>query len=171
MSGHFSAPLDSFVWIDGVRWQLVTGFRYYLTDNEAGEFVDVPGGFTTNFASIPRSLRAIFSPTDKDYAQIAIVHDKLFLAPVIRTAHSARPCLFEETPGIFLHGSETLGAGWVKRRVKYRMLQGFSRGAWDAYREQDKIPAPHVALTPRELARFEARAVEDRLVYPLLGNA
>src|SRR5258706_73659 len=91
VSGHFSAPLGRFDWIDGVDWRLVDGFRYYLTPDEGGEFVEVPAGFVTNFASVPRVLQNLCPPTGKS-AQIAVVHDKLFPAPVIRTPASARPC-------------------------------------------------------------------------------
>lgn len=138
MSGHFSAPLGSFHWIDGISWRLLDGFRYYLTPDEAGEFVDVPAGFVTNFASIPRVFQNLF-PTTGKYAQIAVVHDKLFLAPVIRTAHGARPCTFQETPRIFVDGAQVLGVSWLVRRTMYRLLQAFSRPQWDHYRALDRV--------------------------------
>ncbi len=37
--------------------------------------VAVPPGFVTDFASIPRLLQPIFSPTDPDYSEAATGHD------------------------------------------------------------------------------------------------
>ena len=163
MSGHFSAPLTHLDWIDGEKYRIDTGFRYYLTDNENGEFVDVPDGFVTNFASIPSVLRAIYSPTDKTYAQIAVVHDKLFLAPVIRLRLSARPCAFEETPDIFLDGTRVLGASLFKQRTMYRSLQWFSRGPWNDYREADRAFTLAGSASPAALKKFELAQVLPRI--------
>ena len=138
--GHFSRPLGRFEWIDGTHWRILDGFRYYLTEDEgpAGEFVDVPDGFVTNFASIPRPLWALFPPTGRTYAQISCVHDKLFTAPVSRSAHSARPCRFRETAHIYVDGAKAAGAAWLVRRTMFRMLQLFSHPSWEAYRAQDR---------------------------------
>jgi hypothetical protein len=157
MVGHFSAPLIDADpgWLDGERFVIRRGFRYYLTDNEAGEFVDVPANFVTNFASTPRLLWNLFPPTGS-YAQAAVVHDKLFLAPVVRTAHGARPCPFAETPGIFLSAAEACGTGWFARRIMYRMLQAFSRPSWDQYRANDD-PGPISTWPEFERERVSAR--------------
>lgn len=158
MSGHFSAPLGRFDWIDGSNWRLVDGFRYYLTPDEgdAGDFVDVPAGFVTNFASIPRVLQNL-CPTTGKYAQIAVVHDKLFLAPVIRTPASARPCTRAEANRIFLAGAEVLGVSWVVRRVMYRALQLGSGAAWDRYRAADRAIGSTTTLQQFETATVAAR--------------
>lgn len=156
MSGHFSAPLGSFHWIDGVNWRLLDGFRYYLTADEGGEFVDVPAGFVTNFASIPRVLQNL-CPTTGKYAQIAVVHDKLFLAPVIRTPASARPCTRGQANRIFLEGAQVLGVSWLVRRVMYRALQLGSGAAWQAYRAADRTVGSTTTLL-----QFETLKVAER---------
>lgn len=156
MVGHFSAPLGRFAWMGGERWRVLDGFRFYLTDNEAGEFVDVPDGFVTNFASTPRIVWPLFPPAGS-YAPAAIVHDKLFLAPIVRTAHGARPCPFEETPHLFLAAAEACGTSWLTRRIMYRMLQAFSRPSWDVYRAEDA----RVGSTAT-LLQFEAVKVAER---------
>jgi hypothetical protein len=160
---HFSAPLHRLEWIDGRTYIVVDGFRFYLTGDEAGEFVDVPDGFVTNFASTPPVVWPIFPPTGS-YAQAAVVHDKLFLAPVIRSARSARPCAFGETAPIFLAASEACGTSWVTRRVMYRMLQAFSHPEWEKYRAKDRLVMGGVGpvALPGELTRFEVDAVALR---------
>jgi len=138
MSGHFSATLvDNVDWIDGFDFRMRRGFRYYLTADEGGEFVDVPAGFVTNFASTPRLTWPILPPTGR-YSQVAATHDKLFRAPVIRSAHSARPCTLGEANRIFVNGSKVLGVSWPVRRLMFRMLQAFSGAAWNRYRAADR---------------------------------
>jgi hypothetical protein len=149
-------------WIDGEHYIIVKGFRYYLTgwEGAGAEFVDVPDRFTTNFASTPRFVWPIFPPTGK-YAQIAVVHDKLFLAPVIRSALSARPSTREEANSIFLDGSEVLGVSWFARKVMYRMLQAFSGPEWERYRAMDRMI--ELSPTPVQLKQFEAATVAERV--------
>ena len=158
MVGHFSAPLIDADpgWIDGERFVIRRGFRFYLTHNEAGEFVDVPDGFVTNFASTPRIVWPLFPPTGS-YAQAAIVHDKVFLANVIRTATGARPCAFEETPHLFLDAAEACGTSWLTRRIMYRMLQAFSRPAWDQYRAEDARVGSTATLLQLEALKVAER--------------
>lgn len=37
--------------------------------------IDIPAGFTTDFASVPRCLSWFISPTDKGFAHAGIIHD------------------------------------------------------------------------------------------------
>ena len=161
---HFSRPLADADpgWIDGERWVIRHGFRFYLTGDEAGEFVDVPDGFVTNFASTPRIAWFAFPPTGS-YAQAAVVHDKLFLAPVVRSAHSARPCPVSETPRIFASAAEACGTSWLTRRVMFRMLQAFSHPSWEQYRAKDaQINLLTITAGGTTSAHFEAVALSLR---------
>jgi hypothetical protein len=160
--GHFSNPIGLLGWIDGEKYRINNGFRFYLTHDEQGEFVDVPDGFVTNFASTPRLLWPFLPPTG-GYAQIAVVHDKLFLAPVIRTPLSARASNREEANEIFLDGSEVLGVSWFVRKLMFRMLQAFSGAAWDGYRAADRNPDIVTVATPIKLREFEAAKVRERM--------
>jgi hypothetical protein len=91
----------------------------------------------------------------------------LFLAPVIRTRASARPCAFSETPQIFVDGAEVLGVSWLVRRTIFRMLQAFSYPAWEQYRSHDRlvdsdISTPYPGAATVELEEFEREAVALR---------
>lgn len=163
ITGHFSNPIGLLEDIDGVRYRIIKGFRYYLTADEQGEFVDVPDGFITNFASVPRAFWSLFPPTGK-YRQIAAAHDKIFLAPIIRTPMSARPCTLPEANRIFLEGCEVLGVSWLARTIMYRMLLLGSQKSWDEYRAADRKQGQGLALlTPNKLRQFEMRKVFDRM--------
>lgn len=62
------------------RWvQLTRGLTYdFGTSGEGwGARVDVPAGFTTDFASTPRLLHAVFPPRGP-WNRAAIVHDYLY---------------------------------------------------------------------------------------------
>lgn len=63
------------------KFLLVEDFKYVFpwTSEEDGmvQFVRIPRGFVTNFASVPSILRAFISPIDPDILIAAVVHDYL----------------------------------------------------------------------------------------------
>ena len=71
-----------FLWLipyKGVEqyWVTQRSFRYYVGKIGSSDFVDVPKGFETDFASIPIGLRNIL-PKDGPYTQAAVLHDWLY---------------------------------------------------------------------------------------------
>ena len=56
------------------RWEVVEPFRF---TSETGVVVDVPAGFETDLASIPRALQSILGKL-AGYSQPAVVHDLLY---------------------------------------------------------------------------------------------
>ena len=58
-------------------WELCEPVSYRLVDDPASEVVNVPPGFTTDFASVPRVFWAIISPWGR-HGRAAIVHDFLY---------------------------------------------------------------------------------------------
>ncbi len=75
-------------YLDGHNWRVTQDF-YYDTDivlpqasPRPGSRVVIPAGFVTDFASIPRFLWALLSPTTGllggDYGKAAVVHDRLY---------------------------------------------------------------------------------------------
>jgi hypothetical protein len=69
----FSAPLVIRE-IGYERWEVVEPFRF---TSETGLVVDVPIGFETDLASIPRILQSILGKIS-GYSQPAVVHDLLY---------------------------------------------------------------------------------------------
>ena len=73
----FTKPLK-LEYIDGNNWLLIEEFEYYTDVLDERYYIKVPKLFETNFASIPKILWGIFSPTDERYGKAAVVHDYLY---------------------------------------------------------------------------------------------
>lgn len=61
-------------------WQVSNGFRYYIGSLDSGKYVDVPHGFLTDGASVPKLFKNIV-PAWGSYGQAASLHDKLCEQP------------------------------------------------------------------------------------------
>lgn len=59
---------------DGRRWKIHEGFSY---ETDGGAVIEVPAGFVTDLASVPRILWNIFPPFGT-YIRAAVIHDKLY---------------------------------------------------------------------------------------------
>jgi hypothetical protein len=57
-------------------WKLVPGFRYYIGREDSDSYVDVPTGFLTDGATIPRFLWWLLPPLG-EYSQATTLHDWL----------------------------------------------------------------------------------------------
>jgi hypothetical protein len=100
----------------------------YLVGNSDERWITVPKGFRTDFASIPRPFRNLFSPTGR-YGKAAVVHDGLYNDVFISELlidegtgdvyenhyHPTRA----ESDGIFLEAMKVLQVGWWTRTIVY----------------------------------------------------
>jgi len=126
----FTKPLDvrkvitkvpkKFLWVVSYkrtkqRWVTLREFRYYVGKENSNDYVDVPKGFETDFASIPRVLWSI-APPDGVYTQAAVLHDYLY-----QTGKYPR----KKADRIFLEAMAVLGVALWKRRVIYRAVRLF----------------------------------------------
>jgi hypothetical protein len=127
--------------IDGEdrKWQLLAPCPYHLKAADGDEWVDAPMGFITNFGSIPRPLWGLpgLSPFGK-LRRAYVIHDKLYQAPVVRTATTARAIDREEADQILLEACEVLGANWLNRRIIFRAVRLGGGVSWHRYRAQDR---------------------------------
>jgi hypothetical protein len=57
-------------------WRVEEGFRYYLGYEDSSHYVDVPRGFLTDGASVPRVFWSILPPWG-EYGQAVVLHDYL----------------------------------------------------------------------------------------------
>ncbi len=62
-------------WIDGKRWLLLRPFEFHVGGYPSDDVVRVPAGFVTDFASLPRLTRVIWSPSDRIAGKPAVIHD------------------------------------------------------------------------------------------------
>lgn len=87
------------------------------------DLVEVPAGFETDGASVPRAFWAIFPPYGP-YFRAAVVHDFLYSVGNTRFYRY-------ESDDIFLEAMESLGVPWVKRHIIYRAVRWFG---WAAFK-------------------------------------
>jgi hypothetical protein len=55
-------------------WEVYEPFEYHVGSFPSEEVIEVPVGFKTNFASVPRVFWPLISPID-DHGKAAVVHD------------------------------------------------------------------------------------------------
>ena len=63
------------------RWSLAAPLWFEIGGKGSGAWVRVPGGFSSDLATIPPILRPLFNPASARYARAAIVHDYLLSLP------------------------------------------------------------------------------------------
>jgi len=103
---------------DGRRWALDSIFGF---SSRSGVVVQIPIGFTSDFASIPRILWSIAPPIGQ-YSAAAWIHDWLYWVQV--TTRTEADAIFNEAMTISCVGS-------VKRAIIFRMVRLFGGAAWD----------------------------------------
>jgi len=101
-------------------WEVVVGFKYYVGEEGSKDFVFVPSGFKTDFASVPRIFWAILPP-DGHYTQASCLHDFLYSKKVRSRV---------ECDKIFLESMKVLKVSWWKRRVIFHAVRLFGFIPW-----------------------------------------
>ena len=107
-------------YMDGRNWKLVHAFDY-CTDVDALFTVNVPEGFITDFASIPKILWNILPPTGA-YGKAAVVHDYLYRTPGLTTRLDA--------DNVFREAMKALGVGAFRRNLMYLAVHLFGERAY-----------------------------------------
>jgi hypothetical protein len=101
------------------RWMVARAFKYEFK----GEIIEVPEGFETDFASVPRGLWNIIPP-DGEYTQGAVLHDFLYN----RQFFSRAKCDW-----IFLDAMKVLNVPGWKRWAMYLAVRSFGWVPWKGY--------------------------------------
>ena len=110
----FHTPLDV-RWVRGSKDKaiLLESLVYETVD---GIFINVPKGFETDFASIPRVFRIFFSKTGK-YRDAAVIHDYLYGSQGFSLWNR------KQVDQIFLQAMKDLGVGWTTRRTIHKAVR------------------------------------------------
>ncbi|HIC6968973.1 TPA: DUF1353 domain-containing protein, partial [Salmonella enterica subsp. enterica] len=101
-------------------WRVHEPFTFYLSDDNS-DIIEVPAGFITDLATIPRIFWILLLPDGK-YAKAAIIHDYLY-DNALRTKW--------EADRIFLDGMSVLGVPRWKRTIMYWAVRLFGRGHYN----------------------------------------
>lgn len=107
-------------------WEVDREFWYYIGEEGSDEFVIIPRGFHTDFASVPRAFWMIIPPDGK-YSQAAVLHDYLYSCHGIlpEVTYQRKTC-----DKIFIEAMAVLEVPTWKRRVMYRAVRMFAWLGW-----------------------------------------
>ena len=130
MPSSFLTPLDV-EFLDGKTWRLITRFEFMSEVTES--VIDIPDGFLTDFASIPRGLWNVLPPTGL-YGKAAVVHDWLYKTRKATTHLVDRA----EADAVLLESMEVLGVGRFTRLAIYAGVRLGGWAAWNTHRKEDE---------------------------------
>jgi hypothetical protein len=105
---------------DGRTWITRRDFGYDVGAEGSGDTIDVPIGFMTDFASVPRVFWAILPQWGK-YGNAAVIHDYCYWDQTRSR---------KESDAIFYEGMGVLGVSSVTRHVMYWAVRYFGGFAW-----------------------------------------
>jgi hypothetical protein len=131
-------PLYLFRFVERV-YVLTKPIAWAPNPGQAPKRVDVPPGFVTDFASIPRPFWA-FLPPDGQYAYAAVVHDYLYWV-------QDRPR--EECDDIFKFAMEDLKVGGATIGTIHIALRLGGAGSWDVNKRAKQQGEKRIARTDK----------------------
>lgn len=107
---------------DGRNWVVYEQFTYC----SPRVCIHIPKGFETDFASIPRALWRVITPTERHIGKAAVVHDWLYRTP---TWQGTR----QQADNELREAMNCLRAPWWKRQMVYA---GVRMGGGHAFKER-----------------------------------
>jgi hypothetical protein len=119
----FLTQLDAKCITDGA-WCLDTPLRY--ASDIFKQIIEVPAGFETDFASVPRVPIAFMFFGDRAHRE-AVLHDYLYRSDSVPLAS------YSQANETFLEAMKVTGKGWG---VRYAMYWGVVMGGWTAYHKK-----------------------------------
>lgn len=105
-----------------------------------GVSIDVPKGFVTDFASIPRPLWSVYSPHDQ-YSRAAVVHDYLYWSQL---------CTREQADNLFMIAMKESEVSEVTRNIIYSAVVAGGESAWETNRAERLAGMPKVVPLARK---------------------
>ena len=123
----FTTPLVVSPLPDGRLWLLWEPFEYRVGSEDSEEAIQVPEGFVTDFASVPRAFWVVVPPYGK-YGKAAVIHDFLYCVQTYTRKRSDE---------IFLEAMGVLNVPGWKRQAMYRAVRWFGESAWRKQTPQD----------------------------------
>jgi hypothetical protein len=105
---------------DGKTWYLREEFGYDIGSEGSGHSIEVPVGFLTDFASVPRPLWWLF-PTWGRYGNAAVIHDFCYSQHCVTRRRADQ---------IFLEAMGVLGVGRFTRLVLFSAVRMFGGAPW-----------------------------------------
>jgi hypothetical protein len=117
-------------YIDGKRWELLEDFAY----EHKGVLIEVPAGFITDFASIPRILWSWMPPVGKGFGKAGVIHDWLYFHGHLKGEDITRQYADE----VLRDACRDLGTNRVRRNIIYAGVRAGGWVPWNKYRRRDE---------------------------------
>lgn len=119
----FTSPLVVSPCANGRDWTLIDKFTYHIGSKFSRHYVNVPGGFVTDFASVPRMF--FFLPDWATYHKAAVLHDWLYKCRV--TSRKRADDIFMEAMLIDWRGHRSR---YFVAKLEYWTVRMFGWLAW-----------------------------------------
>lgn len=116
-------PLDN-----GYTWKIIEPFDYEVGNLGSGEKIDVPIGFVTDLASIPRLFWNIMPPFGR-YSRAAVLHDWLY-----HTQQYTR----KKSDHILLEAMAVLNVSWITRWTIFLGVRSGGWMAWNSHQQKNE---------------------------------
>ena len=116
----FTTPLIVSPMPDGRRWKLHRSFEYHIGTEHSNDYISVPAGFVTDFASIPWLFWTILPAWGK-YGKAAVLHDYLYQGMYMTR---------KQADGLFYDAMLVSGTKTWKAMVMYYAVRLFGKFAW-----------------------------------------
>lgn len=120
--------------IDERKWKVMQRFNYNIDAVDSANAVEVPVGFVTDFASIPRILWVLLPPWGK-YGKAAVIHDYMYTEHKhsvfsVEGVESFVQIDRKQADDIFLQSMEVLGVNVITRYAMYAAVRTFGLRPW-----------------------------------------
>lgn len=121
--------------IDDRKWRVNERFNYNIDTADSSNAVEVPVGFITDFASIPRILWVLLPPWGK-YGKAAVIHDYMYTEHKhsVFSAEGVESFVQierKQADDIFLQAMEVLGVNVITRYAMYAAVRVFGQRPWN----------------------------------------
>lgn len=130
------------------HWRVMQGFRFYIGSPDSGDWVNVPAGYLTDGASVPRIFWSYIPPQGK-YGQAAVVHD--IVCEYLSITRDGKPYTVDRKfcDGLLLEAMTALKVPQPKRAI--------IQAGVDLYRVTSGVKTPTTTRLKRDLeARWSA---------------
>ena len=150
-------PVTTRSFADNREFALVEPMAYEI--GASGVPIQVPAGFVTDYASIPREFWSLLSPHGR-YSRAAVVHDFLYWSQL---------CSQLQADNLFMIAMKESQVPWTERTAIYEAVRLRGHGAWEENRQQRAQGLPKVI--PATYMRWDGNATwpEHRRVLVRAG--
>lgn len=121
----FTQMLDTRYMPDTDNHMVLNGFRYWIGNVNSGSYVDVPTGFRSDGASVPKIFQNIISPWGK-HGQAAVLHDFLCTYRTVIVYGKAVSISRKQADDIFLEAMKVLDVPALRYNTMYIAVRGYA---------------------------------------------